>query len=107
MSHLVPIISFAVTVLALFLVTFGPYFRQHIRLPRAFREFSAKDRFADRYLPQSAGAPVNVKIMMQVLVSLVFLCAAVFIILSHEYNANDKHWAYGSAGTILGFWLKH
>jgi hypothetical protein len=44
---------------------------------------------------------------MQVVISLVFLGASIFIILSHSFDASDKHWAYGSAGTILGFWLKN
>jgi hypothetical protein len=43
---------------------------------------------------------------MQVIVSLVILGGALFIILSERYDPKDKHWAYGSVGTILGFWLK-
>jgi hypothetical protein len=26
---------------------------------------------------------------------------------SVSYSPTSKHWAYGSAGTILGFWLKN
>lgn len=48
----------------------------------------------------------TVRIIMQVVVSVFVLGAGIFIIISHEYDAKDKHWAYGSAGTILGYWLK-
>jgi hypothetical protein len=43
---------------------------------------------------------------MQVLLSLVLMGAAILIVLSHAYDAQEKHWAYGTLGTILGFWLK-
>ena len=43
---------------------------------------------------------------MQILMSLIFTSAAFYIVLSHSYNPQEEHWAYGSLGTILGFWLK-
>jgi cell division protein FtsL len=48
-----------------------------------------------------------VRLGMQVLISLVVLAGALYIILSMKYDAKDKHWAYGSIGTIIGYWLKH
>ena len=39
-------------------------------------------------------------------VSLVTMSAAIFIVLSPTYSPQDKHWAYGTLGTILGYWLK-
>jgi hypothetical protein len=54
-----------------------------------------------------SNAKDNVRVVMQVVVSLAFLGAAVFIILSARFDPKDKHWAYGAAGTILGFWLKN
>jgi hypothetical protein len=54
----------------------------------------------------SRGTNGIVRTMMQVFVSLVLLGASVYIILSQSYNPNDKHWAYATAGTVLGFWLK-
>lgn len=44
--------------------------------------------------------------VMQVITSLFILGAALVIILSHEFEIKDKHWAYVSAGVVLGFWLK-
>jgi len=43
---------------------------------------------------------------MQVLVSLVLLAAGLYVILSKQYDAQDKHWAYGTVGTLVGFWLR-
>jgi hypothetical protein len=44
--------------------------------------------------------------VMQVVTSLVILGAALLMILSHEFDPKDKHWAYAAAGVVLGFWLK-
>ena len=43
---------------------------------------------------------------MQILVSIAILGAALFIILSDKFNAQNQHWAFGAAGTIVGYWLK-
>ena len=42
----------------------------------------------------------------QLVISAVLLVAALFVILTKRYPAQDKHWAYGALGTIVGFWLK-
>src|SRR3569833_1596701 len=34
------------------------------------------------------------------------LIVALSVILSHTYTPDDKHWAYGAMGTLMGFWLK-
>jgi hypothetical protein len=38
--------------------------------------------------------------------SAILLAAALFVILTKRYSPQDKHWAYGTIGTIVGFWLK-
>jgi len=43
---------------------------------------------------------------MQVVVSLAILGTALYVILSQVYSPQEKHWAYASAGTVLGFWLR-
>ena len=43
--------------------------------------------------------------IMQVAVSGVVGAAALFVILSTRYGPKDKHWAYATVGTLLGFWL--
>jgi hypothetical protein len=47
-------------------------------------------------------APLR-RLLMQAVVSLAALAAALFIILTHRF---DPHWAYGSVGMVVGYWLK-
>ena len=42
----------------------------------------------------------------QVVVSLAILGAALYVILSKQFAANDTNWAYGIVGTVIGYWLK-
>ena len=49
---------------------------------------------------------VSSRIVIQIVISIALLGAALFIILSERYDSNSKHWAFATVGTILGFWLK-
>jgi hypothetical protein len=49
---------------------------------------------------------LNVPLAMEILISVVVLVAALYVILSKRYTPTDKHWAYGTVGLIVGFWLK-
>lgn len=51
-------------------------------------------------------APLR-RLMMQTLVSLVVLGTALFVVWSHIFDAGAKPWAYGSAGMVVGYWLKY
>lgn len=42
----------------------------------------------------------------QFLLSVILLGAGLYVILSKQYDASDKHWAYGIVGTLVGFWLR-
>lgn len=42
---------------------------------------------------------------MRVIISFVVTAASLFVILSKSYGPKDKHWAYATVGTVLGFWL--
>lgn len=44
--------------------------------------------------------------IIQAAISIIFIGASLFVILSQRYAPDDRHWAYGALGTILGFWLK-
>jgi hypothetical protein len=44
--------------------------------------------------------------LMQVLVSVAILGAALYVILSKQYGDADTKWSYGIIGTVIGFWLK-
>ena len=90
---------FVLTIL-LFLVIQSPLGRM-MRPPHAeLQELAAKDSGTPRRRRKDV-APV-----MQVITSAVIVACALAIILSHEFEAKDKHWAYASAGIVLGFWLK-
>jgi hypothetical protein len=49
---------------------------------------------------------MNYPLTAQLVISAVLLIAALFVILTKRYAAQDKHWAYGALGTVVGFWLK-
>jgi hypothetical protein len=66
--------------------------------------------FSSRYIyayPHGSGlAPgPGFTALMQGIISVTLLAAALFIVLSKRYSPHDKHWAYTTLGTILGFWL--
>jgi hypothetical protein len=46
------------------------------------------------------------RLMMQAIVSLAILGAALFILLTHGFGPDSKRWAYGSVGMVVGYWLK-
>ena len=43
---------------------------------------------------------------MRVLISLIALGASLYVILSKKYDADTSKWAFGTAGTVIGFWLR-
>jgi len=45
------------------------------------------------------------RLIMQGIVSLFILAASLFIILMHGFGPGE-HWAYGSVGMVVGYWLK-
>jgi len=51
-------------------------------------------------------AEVKARVAMMVLVSVVILASSLYTILFGTFPDATQNWAYGSIGTILGFWLK-
>lgn len=51
-------------------------------------------------------AVMSYPLTAQLVISAVLLVAALFVILTKKYPPQDKHWAYGALGTVVGFWLK-
>jgi anaerobic C4-dicarboxylate transporter len=49
---------------------------------------------------------VSTKDVVQVIISVLLLAASIFVILSKKYAEKEQHWAYGTIGTLIGFWLK-
>lgn len=61
--------------------------------------------------PPPAPAPevpagMSYPLVAQLVISAILLAAALFVILTKKYPPQDKHWAYGALGTVVGFWLK-
>ena len=46
------------------------------------------------------------RLTVRILISLVVLGASLYIILKDSYSPSSQKWAFGSVGTILGYWLK-
>jgi len=44
--------------------------------------------------------------IVQILISVVLAALSLFVILSDRYGAKPRHWACGTIGVLLGFWLK-
>ncbi|MDX1624035.1 MAG: hypothetical protein R3199_08635 [Gemmatimonadota bacterium] len=42
---------------------------------------------------------------IRAIVSIAFAVIAFYIILSPEFGEAEKKWAFGAAGTVLGYWL--
>jgi len=57
-------------------------------------------------MKEIAHRQARIRLFMQPLVSIVILIASLYIILSSSFSPQDKHWAFGTAGTVIGFWLK-
>jgi hypothetical protein len=45
-------------------------------------------------------------LIIQAIITAIFVGAGLFVILSKRYAPAERHWAYGALGTILGFWLR-
>jgi hypothetical protein len=43
--------------------------------------------------------------IIRLAVTLLIVIPALIVILDKRYSRNEKHWAYGIVGTILGYWL--
>lgn len=50
--------------------------------------------------------PDNIRLIISLVVSLTVLAPALWVVLSKRYSPREKHWAYATIGTIVGFWLR-
>ena len=48
----------------------------------------------------------HIGMYMRVITCLAVLFSALYIILSHNYDAAEQRWAFGAVGTVLGYWFK-
>lgn len=56
--------------------------------------------------PDASALLVLVAAVMQVIVTMIVLCAGLYVILEPSYHADDKKWGYSIVGTVVGYWLK-
>jgi hypothetical protein len=63
-----------------------------------------KRRIKVALLPQKTNTGKR-KIIMGVIVSAVILIAALYIILSQQFDDTNQKWAFSTVGAILGYWL--
>jgi hypothetical protein len=121
--HIVPIVIFmtgaaALAVLSVITGRFNAridYLQQAIMAPRRYGRFlvAPVNEPTDEEISQRKGKfkqeqqkVAMLRTIAQLVTSSLFVAAALYVILSHSYDAKDKQWAYGTAGTILGYWLK-
>jgi hypothetical protein len=48
----------------------------------------------------------DVRLIMQVGISIVILAAGLWVILTDRYSVDAQRWAAGAVGTVVGYWLK-
>jgi len=58
-------------------------------------------------IPPAEEKDGTAKLWMRFTVTVVVLAAAIYVILSEDYDDEGKKWAYGTIGIILGYWLGH
>lgn len=46
------------------------------------------------------------EIILQITVSLAVAAVGLYIIVSGRFDPKTKEWAFGSVGTVLGYWLR-
>lgn len=54
----------------------------------------------------AAGAGVQSQEACRMIFSGLAFVAALFVILNKTYRPPERHWAFGTVGMILGYWLK-
>jgi hypothetical protein len=45
-------------------------------------------------------------LIVQAAMTVIFVGACIYVIVSKRYGPAERHWAFGTLGTILGFWLR-
>jgi len=71
---------------------------------------SAKEKPLPTVPPPSPSAgPLSAepyRLDMQIVLTCIVGLASLYVILAARYGPKDKHWAYATVGTLIGFWLR-
>jgi hypothetical protein len=51
-------------------------------------------------------AVLTMRDWVQIIVSVALLIASLLVVLSPKHAPQDKHWACGTIGVLVGFWLR-
>ena len=52
------------------------------------------------------GGPFSTRMIVQIIISVLLAVVSLFVVRSDRYGSKQRHWAYGTIGVLLGFWLK-
>ena len=96
-------ITVAVAVFSLVLHWIVTYrYRDHLGTPNS----RGIEVAPERQPPTLRHPYIRLADFMMVFVSVAVLCSSLFIILSGRYDDAAQKWAFGSVGSVLGFWLR-
>jgi hypothetical protein len=62
--------------------------------------------FFDVYMFKKYPAISNAHILFQASITIALLLASLFVILTQRFSPTDRHWAFATIGTVIGFWLR-
>jgi len=106
---LIPVMVFVASAILLLIASAMPVKMRPIKNLLEYREMARRKGLSlqdiDQYVHPLIIQDKNFQISVQVVLSTLILVASLLIMLSHSFNVHEKHWAYGSAGIVLGFWL--
>lgn len=57
-------------------------------------------------LPPQVSSEARAKLAMQIVVSATVLAAALWVLLSKNYDEAYVKWAIGTIGVVVGYWLR-
>ena len=67
-----------------------------------------------KYIPVARGditilaspTPLNLKSFMMGFISVALIGSSLYVILSGKYDEGTQKWAFGTIGSMIGFWLR-
>lgn len=99
-----PIMLFAFTILSLVGAAFYFYNQQQssIEINRTLKKPADVSPQADT----KEVTVEKIRLYTSIEVTIFVLVACIFVMLASRYTPEEKHWAYATLGTLIGYWLK-
>jgi hypothetical protein len=76
-----------------------------VTLPSRVMAAPGQDKVTEK-APPATRRSGTVRMVMQILISLSLLGCSLYIIVSGSSDGEHDKWAYGTIGTVVGFWFK-